>query len=46
VNPGHPDHGTANAANIVGWINIAVTIVAVLIYAVLIFAFVGSEGEF
>jgi hypothetical protein len=46
VNPGHPDHGTANAANIVGWINIGVTIVGGLIYAVIIFAYIGSEGDF
>jgi hypothetical protein len=46
VNPGHPDHGTANAANIVGWINIGVTIVGGLIYAVIIFALIGGEGGF
>ena len=46
VNPGHPDHGTANAANIVGWINIGVSIVGALIYAVIIFAYIGSEGDF
>ncbi len=46
VNPGHPDHGTANAANIVGWINIGVSIVFTLIYAVFIVAIIYSDGDF
>ena len=34
--PGHPDHGTAKAAQIVAWVNIGLTIVVVLFYAAMI----------
>ena len=30
--PNHPDHGTAQAANIVGWINIAIFVLAILLW--------------
>ena len=32
--PNHPDHGTAQAANIVGWINIAIFALGLLLWVV------------
>ena len=32
--PNHPDHGTAQAANIVGWINIAIVVLGILLWIV------------
>ena len=39
--PGHPDHGLARAAQIMGWIIIALTIALILFY-ILIFVVVGG----
>ena len=42
--PGHPDHGTAKAAQIVAWINIVLTIVVVMLYAAMI-GFWAMNGD-
>ena len=42
--PNHPDHGTAKAAQVVAWVNIGLTAVAVIIYAAL-FGFLAMNGE-
>ena len=42
--PGHPDAGTAKAAQITAWINIGVSIAVLLFYAVAIMAAIMSEG--
>ena len=42
--PGHPDHGTAQAAQIVAWINIGLTILAVILYAGMFGFFAMNEG--
>ena len=39
--PGHPDHGLARAAQIMGWIIIALTIAFILFY-ILLFVVVGG----
>ena len=39
--PGHPDHGLARAAQIMGWIIIALTIALILFY-ILLFVVVGG----
>ena len=43
--PGHPDHGTAQAAQIVAWVNIGLTILGVILYAVVI-VFFAMNGDF
>ena len=43
--PGHPDHGTAKAAQIVAWVNIGLTIVVVFFYVALI-GFFAMNGDF
>ena len=42
--PGHPDHGTAKAAQIVAWVNIGLTILVVILYVGLITFAVSMEG--
>lgn len=47
--PGHPDHGLAKAAKIVGWITIGLWIAVILLYLVLGVFLVGAgaaNGEF
>tara|TARA_B110001454_G_scaffold101759_1_gene96111 strand:- start:388 stop:798 length:411 start_codon:yes stop_codon:yes gene_type:complete len=39
--PGHPDSGSAKAAQVISWINIALTII-VIIFIIAIFVFFGS----
>ena len=41
--PGHPDHGLARAAQILGWVMIILTVVGILIWGILIFV-VGGVG--
>ena len=41
--PGHPDHGLARAAQIMGWVMIVITVVGILIWGILIFV-VGGVG--
>jgi|TARA_B100000214_G_scaffold373438_1_gene353773 hypothetical protein len=41
--PGHPDHGLARAAQIMGWVMIVLTVVGILIWGILIFV-VGGVG--
>tara|TARA_B100000579_G_scaffold245349_1_gene201404 strand:+ start:521 stop:937 length:417 start_codon:yes stop_codon:yes gene_type:complete len=41
--PGHPDHGLARAAQIMGWVMIILTVVGILIWGILIFV-VGGVG--
>ena len=43
--PGHPDHGTAKAAQIVAWINIGLTMFVVILYAGM-FGFFAMNGDF
>ena len=43
--PNHPDHGTAQAAQIVGWINVVIYGAVILVYAGFAAFFVMS-GEF
>ena len=43
--PGHPDHGTAKAAQIVAWVNIGLTIAVVILYAAAI-GFFAMNGDF
>ncbi|MCS5535263.1 MAG: hypothetical protein NZ802_05370 [Candidatus Poseidoniales archaeon] len=43
--PGHPDHGTAKAAQIVAWVNIGLTIAGVILYAAAI-GFFAMNGDF
>lgn len=38
--PGHPDHGMAKAANIVGWIGVGLLIISVL-FMIVYFVFIG-----
>ena len=42
--PGHPDHGTAKAAQIVAWVNIGLTILVVILYAGM-FGFFAMNGD-
>ncbi|MEL0016754.1 MAG: DUF4190 domain-containing protein [Rhodospirillales bacterium] len=45
--PGHPDHGLAKAAQIVGWIGIVLlilTVILLLIYFVFLGLLVAAEG--
>lgn len=42
--PGHPDHGTANAARIVGWVNIGLTIAGIGIWVLIILFGVIAAG--
>ena len=42
--PGHPDHGTAKAAQIVAWVNIGLTIAVVILYIGLFGVFAMNEG--
>jgi hypothetical protein len=42
--PGHPDHGTAQAAQIVAWVNIGLTILVVILYAGMI-GFFAMNGD-
>ena len=42
--PGHPDHGTAKAAQIVAWVNIGLTIVVVIGYVAL-FGIFAMNGD-
>lgn len=42
--PGHPDHSTAKAAQIVAWVNIGLTIAIVILYIGLFGVFAMSEG--
>jgi len=41
--PGHPDQGLAKAAQIMGWVNVILTVLAILIWGILIFV-VGGVG--
>ena len=41
--PGHPDHGLARAAQIMGWIVIALTIAVILFY-ILLFVVLGGAA--
>jgi len=41
--PGHPDQGLAKAAQIMGWVMIILTVLAILIWGILIFV-VGGVG--
>ncbi len=41
--PGHPDHGLARAAQIMGWVMIAITILAILAW-VFFFVIIGGVG--
>ena len=41
--PGHPDHGLARAAQIMGWVMIVITVLGILIWGILIFV-VGGVG--
>ena len=41
--PGHPDHGLARAAQIMGWVMIILTVLAILKWGILIFV-VGGVG--
>ena len=41
--PGHPDAGLANAARIIGWIVIGITILSLLAYGAM-FAFFATNG--
>ena len=43
--PNHPDHGTAQAAQIVGWINIVIYGAVILVYAGVV-AFLLMNGDF
>ena len=44
--PGHPDQGSAKAAQVVAWVNIGLSIVGVLLYVVVIGLMAGSlEGS-
>ena len=43
--PGHPDHGTAQAAQIVAWVNIGITILVVIFY-IGMFGFLAMNGDF
>ena len=46
-NPGHPDQGLANAAKIIGWISIGLTIAFVGLYLfIIIFAVAASAGTY
>ena len=40
--PGHPDHGLARAAQIMGWIAIGLTIAVILFYILLFVLFGGA----
>ena len=40
--PGHPDHGLARAAQIMGWIAIGLTIAVILFYILLFVVFGGA----
>ncbi len=42
--PGHPDAGTAKAAQVVAWISIGLAILVVLFY-VAMFALLAASGE-
>jgi len=42
--PGHPDAGNANAAKIVAWISIGLTVIAIFVYLVLGIAFIPEYG--
>ena len=45
--PGHPDQGLANAAKIIGWISIGLTIAFVGLYLlIIIFAVAASAGTY
>ena len=44
--PGHPDQGQAKAAQVVAWVNIAMSIIGALLYMVLIVWAVGLENEY
>jgi hypothetical protein len=45
--PGHPDQGLANAAKIIGWVSIGLTIAFVGLYLVIIFfAVAASAGTY
>ena len=44
--PGHPDATSAKAANIISWIVVGLTILAVLFYVVLGIAFVATDEGF
>ena len=41
--PGHPDHGLARAAQIMGWVMIILTVLGIVIWGILIFL-VGGVG--
>lgn len=41
--PGHPDHGLARAAQIMGWVMIILTVLGILIWGILVFV-VGGVG--
>jgi len=38
--PGHPDHGSAKAAQVISWINIALTIIGIIIIIAFLVLFV------
>ena len=42
--PGHPDHGIAQAARIVGWICIGLWILLILFYAFIIIIAIAAES--
>ncbi len=44
--PGHPDAGSAKAANIISWIVVGLTVLVVLFYVVLGVAFVATDEGF
>ena len=39
--PGHPDHGSAKAAQVISWINIALTIIGIIIIIAFLVLFVS-----
>jgi hypothetical protein len=42
--PGHPDQGLANAAKIIGWISIGLTIVLTALYLLFIIVVVAASA--
>jgi hypothetical protein len=43
--PGHPDQGLANAAKIIGWISIGLTIVLTALYLLFIIVVVAASAD-
>ena len=43
--PGHPDSGTAKAAQVIGWVVIGLTVAGVLFYALMFGVFIAAESS-